>query len=102
MFQTECLFKLCFVFCRLESDYNWLRQAHPAFATWAKDNMIVGCEKALMFPAHSIVLKSASPIMRRALEAQEKERRKREIEYVRAIQETQEYVSRGLLLITST
>lgn len=82
-------------YCRLESDFDWLTQYHGAFAVWAKENMISGCEKALLLPAHSIVLKSASPVMMLALEAQEKERRRREIDVVRTIQETEEYISRG-------
>lgn len=81
-------------YCQFESDFDWLRQTHPAFAQWAKKNSISGCEKALLLPAHSIILKSGSPVIMRALEAQEIKRRREEIELVRTIQDTEEYITK--------
>lgn len=82
-------------YCQLESDDDWLQQTHSSFSSWAKENAVSMAEKVLLIPAHSIILKSASPVLFHALEAQEKEKRRREIQFVRTVQEQEDYVLNG-------
>lgn len=55
----------------LEFDLDWLQQAHPAFKYWATTHHLTTCRKALVIPVHSLVLKSASPLLMEALQKQE-------------------------------